>query len=495
MSSFAETDIHVLPTGGVPMETVSEFRTEHVPVSAPTERMHGKPFATVVWNFLISIKLAIWILILLAVTSILGTVIQQNQPPETYRQVYEDWAYNLMDRVNLFDMYHSWWFLLLLCLFILNLTCCTIDRLPRVIRTVRKPKLTLDDATEKSFPLTERWKIKGDIPRRVEDYKAALARVFAAPKVTEADGVVHLYAEKGVFTRFSAYATHAGIVIVFIGAIIGNFFGFKSYVNIPDGKEASHLDARGGKEHIDLPFSVRNNRFWMETYPSGQPKKYASDLSVIESGREVLRKTITVNDPLVYKGVWFYQSSYGQEGGATAQVAVNRQDGTSLGNLSLRPNEPVRIDGYGVVRGVNYEQDFQGNGPALQLVVEKPGQPASNLWILQGRPDLDHRRKDALVFSFGGLTAKMYTGLQVAKDPGVNVVWLGCLLLTAGMMISFFVSHRRVWIRLSPGPHGKVEVTAAGSANRNRPAFEKAFASILAEVRNDLSKSEKENPA
>jgi cytochrome c biogenesis protein len=87
----------------------------------------------------------------------------------------------------------------------------------------------------------------------------------------------------------------------------------------------------------------------------------------------------------------------------------------------------------------------------------------------------------------------MYTGLQVAKDPGVNVVWLGCLLLTAGMMISFFASHRRVWIRLSPGPQGKVEVTAAGSANRNRQAFEKAFAANLAEIRKDPSNTDKEN--
>ncbi len=217
----------------------------------------------------------------------------------------------------------------------------------------------------------------------------------------------------------------------------------------------------------------------------------------MEGGREVLRKTITVNDPLVYKGVWFYQSSYGQEGGATAQVAVSRPDGTSLGNLSLRPNDPVRIDGYGTVRGVNYRQDFQGNGPALQVVVEKPGQPASGLWIVQGRPAPDRQGKDSLVFSFGGLAdnRRMYTGLQVAKDPGVNVVWLGCLLLTAGMMISFFVSHRRVWIRLSPGPQGKLEVAAAGSANRNRPAFEKTFASILTEIRIDPSKTEKENPA
>ena len=479
------------------METASEVRTDRVPISAVGEGGRAKPAATRIWNFLISIKLAIWVIILLAVTSITGTVIEQNQPPEKYRQVYEDWAYNLMDRINLFDMYHSWWFLLLLCLFTLNLTCCTIDRLPRVIRTVRRPKSTLDGATEKASPMTERWKSKGDIPRRVDDYRAALARVFAAPKVTEADGAVHLYAEKGVCSRFGAYATHAGIVIVFIGAIIGNVFGFKSYVNIPDGGEASHLDARGGKLHINLPFSVRNNRFWLETYPSGQPKKYASDLSVVEGGREVLRKTITVNDPLVYKGVWFYQSSYGQEGGATAQVAISRPDGTSLGNLSLRPNDPVRIDGYGVVRGVNYQQDFQGNGPALQVVVEKPGQPASDLWIVQGRPDLDRRRKDSLVFFFGGLAenTRMYTGLQVAKDPGVNVVWLGCLLLTAGMMISFFVSHRRIWIRLAEGPHGKLEVTAAGSANRNRPAFEKTFASILAEIRKDPSKTEKENPA
>jgi len=476
------------------METASDVRTDNASFSAAEKRDRVKPASIRIWNFLISVKLAIWILIVLAVTSILGTVIEQNQPPEKYHQVYEDWAYNLMDRINLFDMYHSWWFLLLLCLFTLNLTCCTIDRLPRVIRTVRKPKLVLDDAMGKSLSLTERWKSKGDVPHRAEEYKVALARVFAAPKVTEADGEVHLYAEKGVSSRFGAYATHAGIVIVFIGAILGNIFGFKSYVNIPDGKEASHLDARGGKQHIDLPFAVRNNRFWLETYPSGQPKKYASDLSVMENGREVLRKTITVNDPLVYKGVWFYQSGYGQEGGATAQVAVSRQDGTPVGNFSLAPNEPVRIDGYGVVRGVNYEQDFQGNGPALQVVIEKPGQPASALWILQGRPDLDRGRNDSLAFSFGGLTAKMYTGLQVAKDPGVNVVWLGCLLLTAGMMVSFFLSHRRIWIRLAEGPHGKVEVTAAGSTNRNRPAFEKTFASVLAEVRKDPSDTEKENP-
>lgn len=240
------------------METVSGIRTEPVSVAATDGKMREKPLATRIWNTMISVKLAIRIIIL--------------------------WAYNLMDRINLFDMYHSWWFLALLVLFTVNLTCCTIDRFPKVLKTVRNPRTKLDDGLEKTLSLSERWKNKGAVSHWTNMYKAALARAFATPKVTETDGVMHLYAEKGAYSRFGAYATHAGIVIVFIGAIAGNVLGYKSYVNIPDGQEVSHLDAREGKEHINLPFAVRNNKFRVETYPSGQPKKYASDLSVMERG-------------------------------------------------------------------------------------------------------------------------------------------------------------------------------------------------------------------
>ncbi len=228
----------------------------------------------------------------------------------------------------------------------------------------------------------------------------------------------------------------------------------------------------------ELGFTVRCNAFTLETYPSGQPKAYKSDLSVIEGGREMARKTIVVNDPLQYRGIWFYQSSYGQAGGATAQVVVSRKDGTPAGKLSLAANEAVPIDGYGVIRGVNYEDNFQGHGPALQVVVEKPGKPASSFWIFRGRPDIDRDRGDSLVFSFEGLSSKMFTGLQVAKDPGVNIVWLGCALMVIGIIIAFFLSHQRVWIRLAQGTDGRVEVVLAASASRNRLAFENKFERI-----------------
>lgn len=436
-----------------------------------------------VWNFFISVKLAIITLIVLAVTSILGTIIEQNQPPEKYHQVYEDWAFALMNRLSLFDMYHSWWFLLLLVLFTVNLTCCTIDRFPKMWKVVRNPRTKLDESLEKSLALADRWKKKGTLADWTAKYSGALSSSFAKPTVTEEGGEVHLYAETGVASRFGVYVTHLSIIVIFIGAILGNVLGFKGYVNIPEGEAIAQVPVRGGNRTQDLGFTVRCNAFSLETYPSGQPKAYKSDLSVIEGGREVARKTIVVNDPLQHKGIWFYQSSYGQAGGATAQVAVARKDGTPMGSLALAANEAVQVAGYGIVRGVNYDQNFQGNGPALQVTVEKPGQPAASFWLFQSRPDLDRQRNDSLVFSFGGLSSKMFTGLQVAKDPGVNIVWLGCTLMTIGIIMAFFLSHQRVWVRLSQGADGRVEVVLAGSASRNRLAFEKRFERIQTGVK------------
>jgi cytochrome c biogenesis protein len=436
-----------------------------------------------VWDFFISVRLAIITLIVLAATSILGTIIEQNQPAEKYHQIYEDWAFALMDRVNLFDMYHSMWFLLMLVLFTVNLSCCTIDRFPKMLRVVRNPRTKLDEGLEKSLSLSDRWKRKGTLSEWAGKYAEALSGSFAKPNVTEDGGEVHLYAETGVASRFGVYVTHLSIVIIFIGAIIGNVAGFKGYVNIPEGEAVTQVPVRGGTRIQDLGFTVRCNAFSLETYPSGQPKAYKSDLSVIDGGREVIRKTIVVNDPLQYKGIWFYQSSYGQAGGATARVTVARKDGTPVSMLALTANEPVPIDGYGNVRGVNYEQNFQGSGPALQVVVEKPGQPAAWFWLIQGRPDLDRKRADSLVFSFRGLSSKMFTGLQVAKDPGVNIVWLGCTLMVIGLIMAFFLSHQRVWVRLAQGTDGRVEVVLAGSASRNRLAFEKRFEKLQTGVK------------
>lgn len=82
----------------------------------------------------------------------------------------------------------------------------------------------------------------------------------------------------------------------------------------------------------------------------------------------------------------------------------------------------------------------------------------------------------------------MYTGLQVAKDPGVPIIWAGCILITLGLMIAFFLSHRRVWARVRPADRGGVEVFLGGNASRNRIAFERWFADLCTEAQEVFEK-------
>jgi cytochrome c biogenesis protein len=85
------------------------------------------------------------------------------------------------------------------------------------------------------------------------------------------------------------------------------------------------------------------------------------------------------------------------------------------------------------------------------------------------------------LFGFEGLATQQYTGLQVARDPGVWVVWAGCSLLIIGLIVSFFFSHQRVWVRIPKGTGA--EVLLAGSANKNRIGFEKKFQQLTGKIR------------
>ena len=77
----------------------------------------------------------------------------------------------------------------------------------------------------------------------------------------------------------------------------------------------------------------------------------------------------------------------------------------------------------------------------------------------------------------------MYTGLQVAKDPGVEIVWLGCLLMVVGIYSAFFLSHRRVWVRIQDGA-----VTIGGNASKNQGGFQLAFEVLVDRLKAELTK-------
>jgi len=429
-----------------------------------------------VWDFFCSLKLTIIILLLLAITSIIGTVIQQNAPAEEYIREYGQANYELFVKLQFVDMYHSWWFIGLLGLFSINLICCSIKNFPRVWKFVADPQKVATPGTLKNSANRAEYSVKEDaepISRRLSEL---LKKDFGKVTETEEDGKRYLFAQKGIYSRFGAYITHLSILIIMAGAIIGNVWGYKAYVNIVEGTSTDKVWSRNGQQPVELGFTVRCDDFDVTYYPnSRRPKDYTSDLVVLENGQEVLKKTIEVNDPLTYKGITFYQSSYGPAGSAFFKVKVTENTTGEVINLDARQGQQVKLPNGYTFTISNFTENDRQFGPAMQMQVNSPdGQRGRPFVVWKNYPQFDVKRGGVFSFELIDFQEPQYTGLQVAKDPGVEVVWLGCILMMFGSMSAFFFSHKRVWVCLTT-EGGKTKVQLAANAHRNQAGFSLAF--------------------
>ena len=428
-----------------------------------------------IWDFFCSLKLTIIILLMLAVLSIIGTVLQQNAPAAEYIEEYGQSNYELFVNLQFVDMYHSWWFIGLLGLFSINLICCSIKNFPRVWKFVREPALIPSAGILKNSANRLETTSKDSKQQLAERLTALLKKEFGAPQQNEEDGKLYLFAQKGIYSRFGAYATHLSILIIMAGAIIGNIWGYKAYINIAEGDSTNKVWSRAGQVPIELGFTVRCDNFDVSYYPnSRRPKDYNSDLVVLENGKEIERKRIEVNDPLTYKGITFYQSSYGSAGNPYFQIRVTENATGKVLNMKANMGQPVKLPN-GYAFAISDFTDSGRFGPAARISVNAPGgKRGTPFMVLKNFPDFDIKRGGTFSFSLVDFKEPQFTGLQVAKDPGVEVVWLGCLLMIFGSLTAFFFSHRRIWICLEEDG-GKTKIQIAANAHRNQPGFSLAF--------------------
>lgn len=456
-----------------------------------TTRQHTLLQST--WDLFCSLKLTMFLLISLAIISIIGTIIPQGALPEEYLAQISPARLKLYGSLGFFDMYHSWWFILLLGLLTTNLLCCSIKRLPHIWKIITKPVTTMDSALEQSLPGTVTISANAGQERLKGTVAAFLKAEFAEPAITEADGACHLFAQRSPWCRLSVYCVHLSVIVIFIGAIIGSLFGYKGFVNIPEGESISKVMSRSGKE-IDLGFSLRLEQFSVTNYPSGAPKEFKSILTVLENGRPVQDYTnarVIVNDPLTYKGITFYQSSYGKQG--EHEFTISDPDGSNPHPLMIQSGGSAKLpDGSGICLQETTPDisSFQPgvSGPAAQVELHLANGGNKTVIVYANNPALNKMNlpyTGGKLLQYRGGEEFMYTGLQVAKDPGVWVVWLGCLLMVAGIFAAFFLSHRRIWVRIQGST-----VTIGGNASKNQGAFRQDLDLLAEKLKSHLSTEE-----
>jgi cytochrome c biogenesis protein len=446
-------------------------------------------FFPIIYDLFRSLKLTISLLILLAILSIIGTLITQNATRSEYVQQYGIGLYEVLNFFNLFDMYHSWWFSAILLLLVINLITCSIHRLPGILSQISRRSGELEDRMLKAIPYVEKVQIRNPA-KRVENIESFLKNWFKSWKKIETEKAVTLFSEKGRFSRLGVPITHLSILIILIGGILGSLYGFRGHVEILEGETVDRFFLRINDEEVPKPigFSVRCDEFNITYYDLKRPEKhvkeYTSILTILENGKEVLKKTVQVNHPLHYNGLAFYQSNYGaihdvtlgiQWKGKKEKASFKALEGTAV----PVPNTNLFI------RVLQYAQEVHSFGEGVQVVLFKPNQEPRPFWLLKKFPQLDQQRGDEFLLTFEGFAEKEYTGLSVTKDPGVWVVWIGCGLMIFGLIVSFFFSHQKIWVRIPKSPGG--EIVFAGSANKNRVDFEKTFGELVDGIRKKSS--------
>jgi cytochrome c biogenesis protein len=452
-------------------------------------RQPDKGFVSIIFDLFRSLKLTIALLIVLAILSIVGTIITQNASEADYIERYGLGLYEILNFFSLFDMYHSWWFSAILALLVLNLVACTFERFPAVWRQVFHGSQSeeLQPAMLKTLAFVEKMKSSGPIDgKTVEEMEVRTGKRFGHPKRFETESSVTFFSEKGRFSRFGVPITHVSILIILIGGLLGSVYGFKGFVNILEGETVDQIYLRTKKAQIPKPlgFSVRCDDFKVSYYnmPGKEKyvKEYVSDLTILENGRPTLSQKVAVNHPLHYRGLAFYQSSYGALNRVAVGVQFKDQKEKTL--LSVGEGETVRLPrSASMLRVLQYMPQVHNLGEGAQVALMQPNQEPRLIWLLKGFPNLDQQRGWDFVLSFEGVDSKEYTGLQVTKDPGVSVVWFGCGTMILGLILSFFFSHQRVWLNVPKNPGG--EILLAGSTNKNRIGFESRFGQWVESIR------------
>jgi cytochrome c biogenesis protein len=451
-----------------------------------------------VWAFLASVRLALLLIGLLASTSIIGTIVQQNKEPEHYVQAWGKTGAAVIDAFNFNDMYNSVWFLCLLGAFSLNLTVCSIDRLPGVIRQARKDNLDIAPEQLLKTKMQHTVPVGGSAAAAAEKAAAYLrGKGWNTARRDKEAGQILLFAQKGPWTRYGVYVVHISILIILLGAVIGSptvakkllknpQFAFKGGVLLPETRATSRIFSYEDESEIPLGFTVRCNFFDRPVYDNGMPKDYISSLTVIENDKEVLTKKIRVNHPLTYKGVTFYQSSYND----MHRPIIHLTD-TATGRKMVFPVNPQQWNethswqdesgGQGMVRIQEAESVPSPSGKTttqMKIWLMDAQGPPSMFSMFYNQPVIVERPGAKYELRVGPHYA---TGLQVAKDPGVWWVYSGCALMLIGLYAAFFMSHRKIWALLRQNETGQAEAVFVGSANKNSAGFAAAFAALAEE--------------
>lgn len=416
-----------------------------------------------IFRLFADLRFSIFTLLLISGCSIIGTVIEQDQSIEMYKINYPltnpVFGFLSWDRILYFGLdhvYQTWWFLFLIFLFGCSLVLCSfLQQLPS-LKIARRCQFF---RTNRAF-----YKLNNYTILTTPSFSKILAGIKTEDySVFQQKNIIYSY--KGLIGRIAPIIVHFSMILVLVGTIVSSLFGFKAQEIVPK-TENFHIQniLSNGRLTVIPQNSARVNDFWITYTKNKTISQFYSDISILNTnGNETKRKTISVNYPLVDKGVYYYQTDWNLIG-LRFKNNMNRIIEYPLVNVF--PNQEKIW-----LTWVSNEQ-FTQNGIILLIdnlegycsIYSETGQFLGNMEINE---PLNFNQNITL------LEILSSTGLQIKIDPGIPLIYLGFFFLMISTLMSY-ITYSQVWVFQKDE-----QVFIGGNTNRALFDFELEFLKLV----------------
>ncbi len=501
----------------------------------PSSRVTLRQSVALVWRTLRSMRTALILLLLLALAAVAGSLVPQwpNSPERVVRyQVDHPLVGALYRRLGLFDVYGSWWFVLITALLFVSLVACLVPRTRAIVRTLRQKPMQAREID--AFRLYEERMVPADPARTIDGSRRVLRRRFFRV-ARDGGGRPALAAEKGMLREVGSLLFHWAFLLIVAGVIYGKGTGFTGRAVVVEGK--TWVDARANYDG-----QIRTGRFFdgdftgvgihlrgfEDTYrQTGQPMDFVSHVDLLDPDGDLAeRADIRVNHPASIDGLDIYQYGFGwapvvevhQDGQLIASDPITFvQDPAPAGvpQLAMPWHGVLKLTSLDPQMGITFEL-WPDSRAFLQL--QQTGRPIPMLNAFQpfmrfsvyrgdivdpsplsldtaglrrgargivgagqtidlatGRP-VTGDTSPRLTVSFPEL--RQYSVLQVSRDRGVPLVLLAAILVLLGLLPALYTSRRKVWVRAEPSGTGAV-LKVGGFALQRKTQFAEEFSKLV----------------
>lgn len=309
-----------------------------------------------VYELLSSMRFAVSLLTVLAIASVIGTVLKQNEPYNNYLNQFGQFWFPVFESLGLYAVYHAGWFLAILTFLVISTSLCIIRQAPGMVKEMKSFRTGAREASLRQFAhqhVTHTALPRSEAAQQVTAYLAAQG--YKSRNKEQPDGLL-VAAKAGSWNRMGYLLAHSAIVLICVGGLLDGdlplklemmlgakqpanldkpyaeigaesrlgpeHWSYRGNVFLPEGKRSNIavLNVKDGAMLQELPFMITLKKFHIEHYSTGMPKRFASDIVVtdLQTGAEIER-TIEVNKPFEYRGVSLYQASF-EDGGSRLKI-------------------------------------------------------------------------------------------------------------------------------------------------------------------------------